>query len=304
MKSYGMILLYIFTWRSVITAAMFLGLLLLALKLFIITSVYTGLVQLLLPSQHALMAFSPGPFLILFLLNRFDETLWRLYNNDGFIVMLAYPATISIRLVNIAYVLIVSPLVCAILLKLVSGKQAANAPDFFNLFLLSSLCTGCISSWAYGEIGARARLIWLRIGGSRGLVWRQMEVQLCINIVLLSCLTLGVVLISTLLGKTGLMHYPLLIVACAFYDGYRNLCARVYGWSSPSQALLMLASFGVVVVTVIATFRNPELNLLFVIEIGMMAMAVLFRALSKIRFSHVDWQVVKPVLNKRAQAAG
>jgi hypothetical protein len=460
MKSYGLILLYLFTWRTVITGAMFLGLLLLALalstsiynpylafslaviafmnllgvpylsaapamrklisnrslsimpnfsfrvglvlltltivtagflpllgwffampgmsfsfalKLFIVISLYTGLMQLLLPSQHAVMGFSLAPFLILFLLNLFEETVWRLYNNDSFIMMLsfatlglwfyalwilahkrtfkpafansmagfsqnnwihdaqllkrfdlgakaspagsvllAYPATIPIRLLNISYLLVVSPLVSAILLKLIGfGQEAApasagiepvTAPDALDLFLLFSLFTGCISSWAYGEIGARARLIWLRIGGSRNLLWRRMEAQLWMNIGLLSCLTLVIVLIASLFGKTGLLHYPLLIIACAFYDGYYNLCARVHGWSSLSQALVMLTSLGILVASLIATFKNPELNILFVLETGMVLLAVLFRTLSKIRFNRVDWQVLKPVLNKRTQA--
>ena len=346
-----------------------------ALKLFIITSLYTGLTQLVLTSRYAFVGFNLAPFLILFLLNRFDETLWRLYNNDSVIVIMAtiaialwlfalwilahkrtfkpafasssgessltrwmydsrllqrfelgteaspagslllsYPATISMRIIHTAYMLIASPLRFAGTWILFSPKRAANGPELLALFLLSSLFTGCIYSWTYGEIGARARLIWLRIGGSRNLVWRQLEMQLWINIALLSCLALGIGLISSLLGETGLLHhpilikigllhYPLLIIACAFYDGYYNLCARVYGLSSLSQALVMLPSLGLVIATVIATIKNPELNLLFVIESGMALLAVMFRALSKFRFSQVDWQMLRPAMNKQAQAA-
>jgi hypothetical protein len=62
-----------------------------------------------------------------------------------------------------------------------------------------------------------------------------------------------------------------------------------------AHSKVMTASLALLDATAIATFKNPELNRLFVMESGMVLLAALSRTISKVRYNRVHWQLLRYV---------
>ncbi|MES2606048.1 MAG: hypothetical protein V4603_14015 [Pseudomonadota bacterium] len=174
-----------------------------------------------------------------------------------------------------------------------------------QMFLLISLFCGCISCWAFGEIGARARLLWLRLPGQRSSIWQKLEQELWVNFALLGGIALLNVVAALVLQpeQDHLQHYLFIIVLCAAYDSYVNLCARLYQWPSVVQAIVMLASISAIVAAVYYGIRYPALNAMSILELVLLAMTLLLRTLAKWRFNSVDWLILKHAISKRVAQA-
>jgi hypothetical protein len=336
-------------------------------KIFIIASLYAGLMQVLLTSRYMMLGFSLVPFLVLLVIGSFKDALLRLAASNSGISLLAlltlalwlcalwilarkrnfkpahvgtetgyeqgvnmeripallglkndssrspagsllfaYPASLSLRLFNIANMVLISPLVSVLMLQLMNLVGASEMPiSGMQMFLGMSLFTGCVGCWVYGETGARARLLWLRLAGDRTRVWEKLEQELWINFLLKGALT---VLLAAVIAATGalapvlLLHYPLIIFACSLYDTYLNLCARLYQWSSLTQALVMVASIGATVAAIVYGLWLADVGVVLLLELCLLLSSALFRMVAKQRFNRVDWQVLRHAISKRAQS--
>jgi hypothetical protein len=337
----------------------------LGLRIFVVASLYTALVQLLLPSRHAVFCLSLFPFAFLILVKQAEGIVARLLTDDGLTLwlalltiviwlyvlsvlarntafkpawstamtdytvnnwiqgtsdwrwfklgthapaagtlLLAYPASVAVRLVNIGGWIMFWPLVSVLViwnLDLAEGLFSGQSAGI-DMFLLYSLLCGCLSCWSYGEVGARARLLWLRTGSDRTSIWKKLERELWINFALLLGVAVTVAVIVAMIGydNANLWHYPLIIIAFALFDGYRSLCARLYAWPSLVEAMVMLLATAILGVTIIFSLGNTALSLLPALELGLLALAALFRFSARARFTNVDWQVLKLAVSKRA----
>lgn len=217
-------------------------------------------------------------------------------------LLFAYPASLPLRLINLgSYVLFFPLLSVGIMMLTTAGEPGALVVSHLQTFLLTSLFCGCISCYAFGEIGARARLLWLRLPGQRSNLWHKLERELWLNFFVLGAFALLIALAARLIEPTQeyLPHYVLILVAFASYDSYLNLCARLFQWPSVVQAIVMIASIGTVVAAIYFSVRFPEPGVLVVLEIAMLLLTLALRQSAKWRFNSVDWLVLKHAISKR-----
>ncbi len=169
-------------------------------------------------------------------------------------LLFAYPASLPVRVINVGAWIVMWPLVCTVMMSLLT--PAVNGTPVFAalpIFLGMSFFMGCLCFISVGELGARARLLWLRLPGGRSQVWRKLELELWTNLGLLTAILLVNVMVVLLISpdQAYLQHYVLLLLACACYDSYRTLCSRLYQWSSLVQALVMIVSLVSIIAAVV-----------------------------------------------------
>lgn len=216
-------------------------------------------------------------------------------------LLFAYPASVPVRLFNVGFFVAFSPLLGTWMISLMPTGAGKIALPLVPAFLLMSFFCGCICCWDLGELGARARLLWLRLPGERSRIWRKLEQELWMNFALLAGVLVLIVASVLLINphQAYLPYYFMIIMACAFFDSYLNLCARLYQWPSLVQALVLLVSLGSIIVAVFYSLRFPEFSVLNLLAAGLLLLALLFRSLAKLRFSSVDWLVLKHEISRR-----
>jgi hypothetical protein len=222
-------------------------------------------------------------------------------------LLLGYPANLGSRALNIVFLLVAAPLLSVALVEFIEHNNDGNGDPFggTELFLAMSLFTSFVTgAVAWAETGPRARLLWLRVPGSRAQVWEAVERELGNYFVLLLAVIAAIAAVIALYGEASmlLVHYALTLFTLTLYQRCLPLAARMNGWSSLTQALILIASVGVLVVTFLYSLTVANFNLAFPLELCLLLFAVLFRALAKSGFNRVDWQVLRPTVSKRVEA--
>jgi hypothetical protein len=219
-------------------------------------------------------------------------------------LLLGYPANLRSRALNLVFLIVVNPLLSVALVEFMGRSNDNGVPlSASELFLAMSLFTSFVTgSIAWAETGARARLLWLRIPGARAKVWEKLESELWNYFVLLLAVTVAIVAAVLLLGEGSmlLVHYVLTLFTLTFYQRYLPLAARLNGWGSLTQALVLIASVAAIAATIVYSLSVANFNLAFLLELCLLLLGVLFRALAKFGFNRVDWQVLRHTLSKRA----
>ncbi|MDY6982637.1 MAG: hypothetical protein SV422_06085 [Pseudomonadota bacterium] len=222
-------------------------------------------------------------------------------------LLLGYPANLRSRAMNVAFVIVLNPLLSVLLVHFMARDNAgAMVLGGTDLFLVMSLATGFITgAVAWAETGARARLLWLRVPGARSEVWHRLERELWDYFMLLLVVVAVVAGVIILMGDASmlLLHYVLTLFTLTIYQRYLPLAARLNGWSSLMQTLVQIASLAAIGATLVYSLRIANFNLAFLLELCLLAFGVLFRTLAQFGFRRVDWQVLRPRPSKRMEAA-
>jgi hypothetical protein len=222
-------------------------------------------------------------------------------------LILGYPANLRSRAVNIAFVLVLNPLISVALVLFMSrDNTGAMVIGGTKIFLVMSLITSFVTSaigWA--ETGARARLLWLRVPGARAQIWHRLERELWEYFALLFAVTAVVSATIALIGDASmlLVHYILTLLTLTLYQCYLPLAARLNGWSSLTQALVQIGALAAVGFTLVFSLRLASFNLAFLLELCLLVVGIVFRAIAQSAFRRVDWQVLRPINSKRLEAA-
>lgn len=205
---------------------------------------------------------------------------------------------------NLVFLIVLNPLLAVLLVKFLNRDndgdvQMSSTELFLAMSLFTSFVTGSI---AWAETGARSRLLWLRVPGARVKVWETLESELWNYFRLLFAVTAVIVAVLSLVGEGSmlLVHYVLTIFTLTFYQRYLPLAARVNGWSSLTQALVLIVSIAAIAFTLVYSLIVAHFNLAFLLELCLLLMGALFRAFAKFGFSRVDWQILRQVVSKRA----
>jgi hypothetical protein len=337
------------------------------LHMFIGASLYSGALQLVLPSRHALLLFSLGPLVVIAVLARFSNYLATAFNdpavtlaalllclcgwavglrtlatrtsfapmfaplgNTQFLwdgtgltgrlpgmlqggrskgvrsalgtMLLGYPDSMGSRLSYVLYLVVVGPLIFVVLLYIIGSEYNRTSPmSYPALFLVYSLAMAIISSMGNGELAARARLVWLRQGGSRREHWRHLEHHVMLNLVLTS---LVIVLIASTLQlmsaqlPISVMDYLVGGISCYLLGTYASLASRICNWSLFWQLLLI----GILGPGVAYGFKQ-DLVTIPLLSVAIFGFALLLRQVARLRFAVIDWYQVKPRCAARTRVA-
>lgn len=172
-----------------------------------------------------------------------------------------------------------------------------HMPPFAWTFLAASGFLGGCSTMANGEFAARSRLLWLRYGSNRNMLWRHMEKVLLRNWCCVYANALLVAALFTLLlpfPAVYILNYLLFIPACAFYLLYLSMAGRVTTWPGILRTALYLGSIGLALWAVIMGVKDGQFFILNAVEGGMVVLGLLFRAFARSRFLNIDWYQVRP----------
>lgn len=221
-------------------------------------------------------------------------------------LLFAYPASTVVRYVNVVGFVLLQPIIAVLATQLLG---TGNKPSWVTqhpvqIYLLFSLFMGSIASLNQGELSARARLLWLRLAGTRTTLWQHLERELWVNLLILSATLLAISIVAVLLDPTipYLGHYTLLVMACNAYFLYFQLCSRLYHWPSLLQGFVLLATSLVVIGATIIALRTPGFSVLSLLESGLVLSAAGFRLLARRRFLGVDWLQLRHVVSRQVLA--
>jgi hypothetical protein len=213
-------------------------------------------------------------------------------------LLLAYFASWSNRLMNLAFTILASPLLAAVIITLINRSNARTPPmDGLNIYLLFGLVIACSLSWTYGELAARTRLLWLRSGKDRQALWQVLEREVLTNLVLTWCLTgISAVFIGLFTDKTLtlLLCYQLTIIAASLHNAYLHMNAKINNWGNFAQMLAMILSTSVLILVLLYSLFNRIALPVIVMDILMLALTLAYRQAARKGFARVDWLVLQP----------
>lgn len=216
-------------------------------------------------------------------------------------LLLGHPGSWLGRFLQYGQMLLLTPLLCTTLLWFIE----LNGPgkDFLPLLLLFNLATLTFTPFAFGELAARARCLWLRVDGGRSTLWRFVEQQLLRNYVVLFGISVvlasGVLLVHPALAARW--PWALLVLVASLHNGYFSLLARLQQWSWGQFLYLLPVCCGSVALFVLATTRGlPHPALLPVAPL--LLLTALCRQRAARAFRRVDWLRLKPARLSRNTA--
>lgn len=219
-------------------------------------------------------------------------------------LLLGHPAGWGGRALQIAHLVLMSPLLCTAMIWLMgNADDGAQAP--LKLFFLFHLGMIAFVTFSWGELPARARLLWLRLDGDRRAQWAFLERQLWCSYAVMTGITLTLLLTATLLtDMVSTWPWAVLALAASLHNGYFGVLQRLRGWSGWTQLLYLLLTSGIIgACTALAyglQFAQPALAAVPVL----LALTWLYRHLAAARFATVDWLKLKPARLSRNTAAG
>lgn len=213
-------------------------------------------------------------------------------------LLLSYIASVSNRLMNLAFPVLGSPLMAAVMITLVNITQDRSPPfNGPNIFLVFSLVMASALSWTYGEIAARSRLLWLRSGLDRHGLWQLLEREVSKNLLLTWCLTGFSALLVGLFTDKGIMlllTFQFVVIAGSLHNAYLHLNSRINHWSNIAVMTAMLLSTTVLALVLIFSIFKATATPVIILNILMLALTLCYRHYAIAGFIKVDWLVLRP----------
>jgi hypothetical protein len=175
--------------------------------------------------------------------------------------------------------------------------DAPRLDALFGLFLFMSLFSGVFCIFMYGELAARARLVWLRYGTDRHAQWQLVDYY-CLRFLGVYFLCgAGIVLMAHLLSgieSIYLLHFLLIIVSYCSFNLYFSLLSKAARLPSLVLVFVVIVSLAALLAGIIATVTDtPSFTPLAVVEGIFMVLALLFRLQVKRLFTGIDWYQVQ-----------
>ena len=194
--------------------------------------------------------------------------------------------------------IMVFPGAMALMFVLMNALVPGNPmpPATWSFLVASGFLGGCCTM-ANGEFAARSRLLWLRYGSDRGMLWRHMEKVLLRN---WSCVYASALLIAILAAALSLfagdviLNYLLFIPVCAFFMLYLSLASRITGLPAILKAVIFMVCMVLVIWAVSRRASNGHFYALNALEVIMVLAGILLRTIARNSFLNIDWYQVRP----------
>jgi hypothetical protein len=214
-------------------------------------------------------------------------------------LLLAYAASWPNRLMNLAFTMLASPMMAAVMITLINrSNDRVPVMNGLNIYLLFGLVIACSLSWTYGELAARARLLWLRSGRNRQALWQLLEREMLTNLVLTWCLTgISALVVGLYTDKTLalLLTWQLTIIAASLHNAYLHMNTRINNWGKFAQMAAMILTTTVLIMVLLYSISSRVTAPVIVMDILMLALTLGYRLKARNGFAGVDWLVLRPV---------
>jgi hypothetical protein len=221
-------------------------------------------------------------------------------------LLLAYFPSWSNRLMNLAFTILASPMIAAVTIILINRSNSrTQVINGLNIYLLFGLVIACSLSWTYGELAARARLLWLRSGRNRKALWLVLEREVLTNLVLTWGMTgISAVLIGLYSDKTLalLLAYQMTVIAASLHNAYLHLNARINNWRNIAQMIAMVLTTSVLILVLLYSITHRTTAPVLVMDILMLGLTLAYRHAAKAGFAGVDWLVLQPARRQQQTA--
>ena len=212
-------------------------------------------------------------------------------------LLLGYPDNRAGIIMRVLYYYLITPLFTSGAMLAIGITEKWDAPVWdvvFSLFLMVSLFSAVFCIFIYGELVARARLVWLRYGTDRLQQWRLVD-GYCKQYLLVYYLCgVGVVLLTGLLTTIPairLVHYLMILFSFCLFNLYFSLLVRVLRLSPVVLALVVVVSVGILIGGVVQALLG-NYTFLLTVEVAMLVLGLTFRTIVQNSFAGIDWKLV------------
>lgn len=216
-------------------------------------------------------------------------------------LLLGYPDNWWGIVLRVVYYFILTPLFTTGAMVLIGITREWDAPlpdSLIGLFLAISLFSGMFCIFVYGELVARARLVWLRYGTDRAAQWHLVDAY-CLRYLLVyylcgSLVALVACLLTDIYG-VYLLHYLLIMFSFCCFNLYFSLLVRATRLPTLVLVIIIIISMVFLVAGIVRALwiDSPTFDLLVTVEALLLALGIAFRYRVKRLFAGIDWQQVK-----------
>ena len=216
-------------------------------------------------------------------------------------LLLGYPDNWGGIILRVVYFFFVTPLMTTLAMMAIGLADEWDHPmqhSLVSMFLGISLFSAVFCVFIYGELVARARLVWLRFGTDRLDQWRLVDTY-CVRFLstyVISGLVVALVsLIFTDIPGLFLVHYCVILTSYCFFNLYFSLLVRVNRLSPLVLVLVIIASVAALLFTLVPVLTDehePQFGMLMAIELLFFVLGFLFKLSVKNQFTGIDWKLV------------
>lgn len=216
-------------------------------------------------------------------------------------LLLGYPDNWGGIILRVVYFFLLTPLMTTLAMMAIGVADKWDTSmweNVFSMFLGISLFSAVFCIFIYGELVARARLVWLRFGTDRLAQWNLVD-RYCLRFLLTyyAC-GLLVVLAAAVFSEIPLiylLHYFVILASFCFFNLYFSLLVRVNRLSPVILVLVIIATCAALIfslIPVLSDEHEPRFGLLMTIELLFGVLGYLFKLSVKNIFTGIDWKLV------------
>lgn len=215
-------------------------------------------------------------------------------------LLLGYPDNWGGIVLRVLHYFIITPLMTTGGMFLIGITEEWDGPmldSLFRLFLMISLFSGVFCIFIYGELVARARLIWLRYGTDRFAQWQLVD-KYCFSYLMIYYLCGAcIVLLSALLAEIPgvfLLHYLLILFSYSAFNLYFSLYAKTARLPALGQVLVVIVTIFFIILGIVSATVADTPTFIYIVNIEWLLalLAIAFRMRVKSLFTGIDWRLV------------
>jgi hypothetical protein len=178
------------------------------------------------------------------------------------------------------------------------GRGKFSGPELMQMVMFMYLFSAAVMGFQNTELVARLRLLWLKAPRLRADLWQVLEMQhwrtQATFLLLSTTIAVGASFILTI-KPLLLLHYPLLLLALHAHTSYYCICSRVRGWNVTMSFVLIATIWCCSTWIAIQSLKEGTAATLFMLELALFGITLIWRHLGRTQFARVDWQVLKPL---------
>lgn len=222
-------------------------------------------------------------------------------------VLLGYPGDWRGRLESVGFSLILMPAIFASLAWFL-GRDDRHSGEWLEMFVFMHLAITAFTPFAWGELTARSRCLWLRHGGTRASLWQFLEGQLRLSFLFMTACSSIMVMLVTTVGERVDSRIFLLALLLTLSSMLHNACysvmVRLRHWAAWMQIVYMIVLTTALAFGVYWLHAYVPAAWSLLVSPILVVLALVYRSLAKGSFVQVDWLRLKPLVVSRNTAAG
>ena len=204
------------------------------------------------------------------------------------------------RIVPMLMAMLAAPVAMVIFVVAMESPRdgATRSFELGAFFLMLSFYGVCLfTSMFYAEWPARLRLLWLRTGGDRSVLWCRLERTLSEELGLVAAVvgTAGLAaLLLTDVSRTLVLLYVACSVVASFVSGYLGFWIRASGWHVIAHVLALVTILVACFIVVGHLGRREPSLAVFNLLPGLVLLGLMLRSLVRRKFMRLDWCAIRP----------